>query len=398
MQTQAPAALLSDPMLVFAYLGGLLAIIFWVSGFPALKKFFTVIPPLIFAYFVPTVSTALGITPLASPAYDWIIRFLLPVALFLLVITIDLPALAKMGWMALVMMLAGTVGIIIGGPVAFLAVGHWLPDQAWTGLAALSGSWIGGAANMMAIAQSVGTPDSILGPIIVVDTAVGYGWMGVLLFLSAFQHRFDRWSGADTTAIEETNAHLSELQSHRHPIEVRDLAIILGLAFAAAVAAVYAGQRMPDLGDPTIISKTTWAVLFVVTGALMLSLTPVRKLEEAGASKLGFMALYFLIAAIGARADLHAVLQTPMFLLAGMIWMAVHIAVLFGVARLVRAPLFFIATGSMANIGGAASAPIVAGVYHPALAPVGVLMGVSGYILGIYGALGCAWILGQLGG
>jgi uncharacterized membrane protein len=395
---QNPTALLSDPMLVFAYLGGLLAIIFWISGFPALKKFFTVIPPLIFAYFVPTVSTALGITPIASPAYDWIIRFLLPVALFLLVITIDLPALAKMGWMALVMMLAGTAGIIIGGPVAFLAVGHWLPDQAWTGLAALSGSWIGGAANMMAIAQSVGTPDSILGPIIVVDTAVGYGWMGVLLFLSAFQHRFDRWSGANTTAIEETNAHLSELQSHRHPIEVRDLAITLGLAFAAAVAAVYAGQRMPDLGDPTIISKTTWAVLFVVTGALALSLTPVRKLEEAGASKLGFMALYFLIAAIGARADLHAVLQTPMYLVAGLIWMAVHIAVLFGVARLVRAPLFFIATGSMANIGGAASAPIVAGVYHPALAPVGVLMGVSGYILGIYGALGCAWILGQLGG
>ena len=396
---QAPTtALLSDPMLVFAYLGGLLAIIFWISGFPALEKFFTVVPPLIFAYFVPTVSTALGITPLTSPAYDWIIRFLLPVALFLLVITIDLPALAKMGWMAVVMMLAGTVGIIIGGPVAFLAVGHWLPDQAWTGLAALSGSWIGGAANMMAIAQSVGTPDSILGPIIVVDTAVGYGCMGVLLFLSAFQHRFDRWSGADTTAIEETNAHLSELQSHRHPIEVRDLAITLGLAFAAAVAAVYAGQRMPDLGDPTIISKTTWAVLFVVTGALVLSLTPVRKLEEAGASKLGFMALYFLIAAIGARADLHAVLQTPMFLLAGLIWLAVHIAVLFGVARLVRAPLFFVATGSMANIGGAASAPIVAGVYHPALAPVGVLMGVSGYILGIYGALGCAWILGQLGG
>jgi len=395
---QNPTALLSDPMLVFAYLGGLLAIIFWISGFPALEKFFTVIPPLIFAYFVPTISTALGITPIASPAYDWIIRFLLPVALFLLVITIDVRALAKMGWMALVMMLAGTVGIIIGGPVAFLAVGHWLPDQAWTGLAALSGSWIGGAANMMAIAQSVGTPDSILGPIIVVDTAVGYGWMGVLLFLSAFQHRFDRWSGANTTAIEETNAHMRELESHRHPIEVKDLAITIGLAFACAVAAVYAGQRMPDLGDPTIISKTTWAVLFVVTGALMLSFTPVRKLEEAGASKLGFMALYFLIAAIGARADLHAVLQTPMFLLAGMIWMAVHIAVLFGIARLVRAPLFFIATGSMANIGGAASAPIVAGVYHPALAPVGVLMGVSGYILGIYGALGCAWILGQLGG
>jgi uncharacterized membrane protein len=397
MQTQAPAALLSDPTLVFAYLGGVLALIFWVSGLPALKKLFTVTPPLIYAYFIPTLSTAFGIIPIASPAYDWIVRYLLPVALLLLVITIDLPAIAKMGWMALIMMLAGTAGIVIGGPIAFLAVGHWLPDQAWTGLAALSGTWIGGTANMMAIAASVGTPDSILGPIIVVDTVVGYGWMGVLLFLSAFQHRYDERTGADTRALQEVNKHMSELEAHRHPIELKDLAIILGLGFGGAILSVYAGQLMPSLGDPTIISQTTWAVLIVVTGGLILSFTPVRKLEEAGASKIGFMALYLLIAAIGARADLRAVLQTPMFMLAGVIWMAVHVAILFGVARVVRAPLFFVATGSMANVGGAASAPVVAGIYHPALAPVGVLMGISGYILGIYAALGCAWMLGQLG-
>jgi uncharacterized membrane protein len=369
-----------------------------VSGFPALKKLFTITPPLIYAYFIPTLSTAFGITPIASPAYDWIVRYLLPVALLLLVITIDLPAIAKMGWMALIMMLAGTAGIVIGGPIAFLAVGHWLPDQAWTGLAALSGSWIGGTANMMAIAGSVGTPDSILGPIIVVDTVVGYGWMGILLFLSAFQHRYDQKTGADTRAVEEINQHLSELEAHRHPLELKDLAIILGLGFGGAIVSVYIGQLMPALGDPTIISQTTWAVLIVVTGGLILSFTPVRKLEEAGASKIGFMALYLLIAAIGARADLRAVLQTPVFMLAGVIWISVHVAILFGVGRLVRAPLFFIATGSMANVGGAASAPVVAGIYHPALAPVGVLMGISGYILGIYAALGCAWMLGQLGG
>ena len=398
MQSPVSTALLSDPTLVFAYLGGVLALVFWLSGFPALKKLFTITPPIIYAYFIPTLSTAFGITPLASPAYDWIVRYLLPVALLLLVITIDLRAIAKMGWMALVMMLAGTAGIVIGGPIAFLAVGHWLPDQAWTGLAALSGSWIGGTANMMAIAASVGTPDSILGPIIVVDIVVGYGWMGVLLFLSAFQHQYDQRTGADTQALEETNRHMMELQAHRRPIELKDLAMIIGLAFAGAIASVYAGQRMPALGDPTIISKTTWAVLIVVTGGLILSFTPVRKLEEAGASKIGFMALYLLVAAIGARADLAAVLQTPVFMLAGVIWMAVHVAILFGVARLVRAPLFFIATGSMANVGGAASAPVVAGIYHPALAAVGVLMGISGYILGIYAALLSAWMLGQLGG
>ncbi len=396
MDSEAPTALLAEPTLIFTYLAGVLAIIFWLSTFKRLEGVFRILPPVLFAYFIPTMSTALGITPIASPAYDWMVRYLLPVALFLLVITIDLPALAKMGWMALVMMLAGTVGIIIGGPIAFLAVGQWLPEGAWTGLAALSGSWIGGTANMMAIAQSVGTPDSILGPIIVVDTVVGYGWMGVLLFLSAFQHVYDRRAGANTAAIEETNRHMLEYDAKRHPIELKDLAIIIGVAFVGSVAAVYMGQRMPDLGDPTIISKTTWAVLIVVTGGLLLSFTPVRRLEEAGASKIGFMALYLLITAIGARADLAAVLQTPLFLLAGLIWISIHIAILFLVARLVRAPLFFIACGSMANVGGAASAPVVAGVYHPALAPVGVLMGIAGYILGIYGALGCAWILGQL--
>ncbi len=396
MDSEAPTALLAEPTLIFTYLAGVLAIIFWLSTFKRLEGVFRIMPPVLFAYFIPTMSTALGITPIASPAYDWMVRYLLPVALFLLVITIDLPALAKMGWMALVMMLAGTVGIIIGGPIAFLAVGQWLPEGAWTGLAALSGSWIGGTANMMAIAQSVGTPDSILGPIIVVDTVVGYGWMGVLLFLSAFQHVYDRRAGANTAAIEETNRHMLEYDAKRHPIELKDLAIIIGVAFVGSVAAVSMGQRMPDLGDPTIISKTTWAVLIVVTGGLLLSFTPVRRLEEAGASKIGFMALYLLITAIGARADLAAVLQTPLFLLAGLIWISIHIAILFLVARLVRAPLFFIACGSMANVGGAASAPVVAGVYHPALAPVGVLMGIAGYILGIYGALGCAWILGQL--
>ena len=398
MQDHVPSALLSDPNLIFAYLSGVLALVFWASGLPALRKLFTVTPPLIYAYFIPTLSTAFGITPLASPAYDWIARYLLPVALLLLVISIDLAAIAKMGWMALVMMLAGTAGIVIGGPIAFLAVGSWLPEQAWTGLAALSGSWIGGSANMMAIAASVGTPDSILGPIIVVDTVVGYGWMGVLLFLSAFQQRYDRRTGADTDALDELSQHLSELEAHRRPVELKDFALIVGLGFGGAIVSVCAGQLMPSLGEPTIISKTTWTVLIVVTGGLVLSFTPVRKLERAGASTVGFMARYLLVAAIGAKADPRAVLQTPLFMLAGLIWIGIHVTILFGVARLARAPLFFVATGSMANIGGAASAPVVAGVYHPALAPVGVLMGISGYVLGIYAALGCAWMLGQLAG
>lgn len=398
MEAQALQPMLTDPMAVFAYLAGILAVVFWLSGLPRLKGFFNVIPPVLFAYFVPTISTALGITPVASPVYGWMVRFLLPVALLLLMITVDLRSIMRLGPMALAMMLIGSTGIVLGAAVSYAIFGAFLPEEAWKGFAALSGSWIGGSANMVAIAESVGTPESILGPVIVVDTVVGYGWMGVLLFLSAWQARFDRWNNSRVEAVEETNRRLAALSARRHPTEVRDVAMILGLGFGGAVLALAAGARLPTLGTPTIISNTTWAVLIVVTVGLILSFTRVRDLEEVGASKFGFMALYLMLTAIGAQADLRAVLATPIFFAAGIVWISIHIALLFLGARLLRAPLFFVATGSMANIGGPATTPLVASVYHPAMAPVGLLMAVAGYIIGIYGGLACAWILGALAG
>jgi uncharacterized membrane protein len=383
-------------MAVFAYLAAVVAVVFWLSGLERLRKLFEITPPVIYAYFVPTLSTTLGITPAASPAYAWMTRYLLPYALLLLMITVDLRSIARLGGMAIAMMLAGTAGIVIGGPIAYLVFGGMLPDDAWKGLAALSGSWIGGTANLVAIAESVGTPDSILGPTIVVDTVVGYGWMGVLLFLSAYQQRWDRRIGARRDAIEEANRRLEEVAAKRKPTELRHVVILVGLGLGAAIGSVALGDRMPALGDPTIISHTTWAVLIVVTGGLVLSFTRVRSLEEVGASKFGYAALYLLLTGIGAQADLKAVLGTPQFLAAGVLWIAIHAAILLLVARLIRAPLFFFATGSMANVGGAASAPVVAGVYHPAMAPVGLLMAVSGYVLGIYAGLACAWILGVI--
>lgn len=392
----APTALIRDPMGVLAWLAALLAAIFWLSSRPALRKLFNVTPAVLYAYFLPTLSTTLGITPAASPVYDWIIRYMLPTALFLLMISVDLKGIVRLGPMALAMLVAGTAGILIGAPIAMLVFGPLLPDEAWKGLAALSGSWIGGSMNMVAIARSVGTPDSLLGPVIVVDTIVAYGWMGVLLALSAWQARIDARFRALTGAIEQTNRRLADLEAHRHPLEVWQTVVLVGLGLSAAVVAVVLGERIREVGDPTIISHTTWAILIVVTGGLLLSFSPLRKLEEVGASRFGYAALYLMLAAIGAKADLRAVIETPAFLGAGLLWIAVHAAVLFLVARLLRAPLFFFATASMANIGGPVSAPIVAGVYHPAMAPVGLLMAIGGYILGIYGGLVCAWMLGLM--
>jgi uncharacterized membrane protein len=331
-----------------------------------MKGFFRVTPPVIYAYFVPAVSTSLAITPVASPAYDWMVRYLLPVALLLLMTTVDVREVLRLGGKALTMILAGSLGIIIGGPLALALFGRFLPSDTWMGLAALSGSWIGGSANMVAIKESIGTPDALMGPIIVVDTVVGYGWMGVLLFLSTWQTRFNSWIGADTRAID------------------------------SLMVCLMVGDRLPKFGDPTIISHTTWAVVLATSLGLALSFTPAARIERVGGSKLGYLALYLMLTAIGAQADLAKVLEVPLYLGVGVLWVAMHVMVLFIAARLIRAPMFFVATGSMANIGGPVSASVVASVYHPALAPVGVLMGVAGYIIGIYGGLDCAWLLAMV--
>jgi uncharacterized membrane protein len=299
--------------------------------------------------------------------------------------------------MALLMMLAGTAGIVVGGPVAFGLFGGFFEDpEAWKGFASLSGSWIGGTANLVAIQESVEASASTLAPLLVVDVVAGYGWMGVLIFLSAYQERFDRWVGADTSQVEALNARMQNVQSERVPAAMSDHAFIVGLALAAAVGSRLLGGVLPELGDPQIITSGTWAVLIVVTAGLLLSFTPLQAIERKGASEFGYFALYLLLTSIGAKADLMAVLDVPLYLVTGVVWIAIHVAFLLLAARWLGAPLFFVATGSMANVGGAASAPIVAGVYLPAMAPVGLLMGVAGYILGIYAALGCGWLIGQV--
>ena len=387
--------LVSGPMAIAALFSAILGFVFWLDSFDLFEPAFKYLPPVIWAYFVPMLCTTAGITPAESPVYDWMSTYLLPFSLFLLMITVDLKAIIRLGPMALFMMCAGTLGIMVGGPVVFALFGQFFEDPvAWKGFAALSVSWIGGTANMMAMKQSVGTPDSTLGPLLVVDVVAGYGWMGVLIFLSAYQAHFDNWMQADTTAMDRLNKKMEEAEDQRRPVTLRDFAVMIGIALAATVGAKALAGTLPEFGDPTIITTSTWAILIVVTGGLLLSFTPLQEMEEVGASRLGYFALYLLLTSIGAKADLAAVLDVPLYLLAGVLWILIHIAFLMAAARMARAPLFFVATGSMANVGGAASAPIVAGVYLPAMAPVGLLMGVAGYILGIYAALGCSWLIG----
>ncbi len=469
------APFIENPAGILATLLAILAIIFWLSQHEITKPFFKIIPALVFCYFIPTTLTTCGILPAESPFYGWVKGYILPTALFLLVLSLDLPAILRLGPKAGIMLLAGTAGVVIGGPIAlFLSINllpaeYWgLPADAWKGMAALSGSWIGGGANFVAIGDSVGCSSAQLATMVIPDVLVANVWMGVLLFFAGRQHKIDRWTGADASAIRELEQRLTEFQARvmRVP-NMTELMIILALGFGASwisfkgadliaswsfnevravaaqagiehvtvsgeggdVAVPLADPRVkpalvgpaidrhvaedPDAWDSVTAGQRRWCALarfvnektgggmwkyvFVTTLGLILSFTRVRNLEGAGASKIGSVMLYLLVACIGASADFKQIAEAPGYVIAGAIWMLVHVSVLLAVAWLIKAPIFFVAVGSQANIGGAASAPIVAAAYHPSLAPVGVLLAVAGYVLGTYAGLLCASMLKVVG-
>lgn len=388
--------MIQDPVGLAAVLLAVPALLFWLNENTRLNVVFRRVPVLIFAYFIPTILSNLGLIPQSSPVYKWVMAVILPASLLLLTLSVDIKGVLRLGPKALILFVAGTAGIVIGGPIALMLYGPWLPDDIWTGMAALSGSWIGGGVNFIAIGKSVGATESMLGMMVFVDVLVGYTWTGILMYVAARSEAFDRRIGADTSAIDTLKERVAAFQEKTQRVSgTTDFMVLLAVGFGGAWIAEQVSQLLPPVGD--FIGAFSWKVILITSAGIALSFTRFRDYEGAGASKLGTVFLYMLIGTIGAGADVGKILEYPMLIAMAVTWMLIHAVVLITVTWLLKAPLFFLAVGSQANVGGVASAPVVASVFHPALASVGVLLGVLGYVMGTYAGLLCAWLLRWIG-
>ena len=374
--------MIRHPVLLLAAFVALTAALRKFSDHPALGRIFRLLPVPFWCYFLPMVGAAMGLIPQANPLYGFLSRHLLPACLVLLLLGADLPAIARMGPLALAMMLAGSAGTVIGGLASFFLYKRWLPEGAWGAVGALAGSWTGGSANLLAVKEALQVPDTLIGPIILVDAAVAYTWMALLIGSSSLQDRWERLVGPAAGMPGDARGATSDANASLTPRPPRGLVPIVLLAVLISLMAQWAAQRLPAFGPA--MSSSTWAILLVTTAALALSLTPLRRLAETGGSNVGTFLLYVLLCSIGARGNLAAVGQAPVFLLLGVTWILIHGAVLLLAGWLCRAPLGLIATASQANIGGPISAPIVGATFSKPLAGVGLLMAILGNVLGTY--------------
>ena len=404
--------LFTNDAIVFGILISILAFVFTTSKSenPFWKKFYKYIPTLLLCYFIPSIFNSLGIiSGEESNLYFVASRYLLPTSLVLLTISIDLPEIKKLGPKAIIMFLTGTVGIILGGPLAILIVSSFAPDvvggvgpdAVWRGLTTVAGSWIGGGANQAAMKEIFNVGDTLFSSMIAVDVIVANIWMAFLLYGAGINERIDAKFQADNSAITELKEKIEVYRAQilRIP-DLTDTLKVMTVGFGvtaiahlgADIIAPWITESAPWLAKFSLTSKFFWLIVLATTFALGLSFTKARELEGVGASRYGSLFLYILVATIGMKMNIMAIFENPGLFIIGLIWIAFHAILLIVVAKIIRAPFFFLAVGSQANIGGAASAPIVASAFHPSLAPVGVLLAVLGYAIGTY----AAWICGIL--
>jgi len=413
------APIFTNDTIVFGLLMIALGFIFYTSskteGF--WKKFYSIIPALFLAYMIPALFTTLGLIAPdwettnevgetikhSSNLYYVSSRYLLPAALVLMTLSIDLKAVYNLGWKALAMFFTGTIGIVIGGPIAILLISMVSPetvggagaDAVWRGLSTLAGSWIGGGANQAAMLEVYGYNQKLYGQMVFVDIVVANIWMAIVLIGIGKSAKIDKWLQSDTSAISALKEKVSTYTKkvERKPT-LADITIIGALSFGTVsishLGANYLSSFFTDVVNE-IESATTknmvtflssqffWMVSIATIIAILLSFTKAKTYEGAGASKIGSLFIYILVASIGMKMDLTLIFDNLGLVAIGVVWMTIHAVLLIVVAKLIKAPYFFLAVGSQANVGGAASAPVVAAAFHPSLATVGVLLAVLGY-------------------
>lgn len=379
--------LIGSPGGVLAVLSAVAAIWFFIAQVTD-WKLFQYVPPLIFIYATPVFLNNLDVIPSASPVYDGLSEYVLPAFIVLMLIKVDVPSAVRIMGKGVIVMLMGTLGVVVGAAVAYAAVHRWLSPDAWTGFGALAGSWIGGTGNMAAVSVMLGTPPEEFGLAVLADNVVYLVWLPILLGSKNIADRFNRWTGVSDERVRMMEAASESALKEERPPQMRDFiylaAIAIGVTWLCTILARMLFTNMMQVAPAleVLLSESTWRILLITTVSLVLSVTPVSKLPVA--TSFGTAMIYVFVAGMGARASVAGFAQAPAFLLGAFIWIFVHGAFCLLGAKLMRVDVHSAAIASAANIGGAASAPIVAAFHRPSLVPVSILMALIGYALGNY--------------
>ena len=346
---------------------------------------FTYLPAVVLIYMSAMVLAQSGLwikNELVNSTYATAKNILLPAMLFLMLLQVDLRQFIRLGQPLLN---AYTAAVFSLG-TAFISI-FWLfgfNSQEAGLFAALTGSWMGGTANMLAIGSALEVSETMMGYALVTDAVDYTFWVVMLLAMVRAAPVFNHWTKAlDNSTVFNDLEYASATGPKRYYLL---LSVSLVIAFSAQIIA----------GQFSGLSSTTWIVLIATFAGLVGAYTPIAKVN--GSTDIASIMLLLLVALIGSRADFAGFDEVPLYLFAGFLILLIHGAFMVIAAKFFRLDLFSIGIASLANIGGVASAPILAAAYNKALIGVAVLMAIMGYLIGTFGGLLIGYTLHWIAG
>ena len=372
-----------------------LAVMLLAAGlFPALERrfkwrFFEVLPPIVLTYLLVTTLAVTGLWQVNEEiraTQTLLIGHMVPALLFLLMINCDLLAILRLGPRVLAVFFVTMVCLFVAFIATFLTFRHWLSGDAWQPLAALSGSWVGGTANMVAVKQAIGMPDRLLAMSLLTDALCYSMWVVVLFGLGRLATSFNRWTRAKSSAdmvVEEARSH--------GPTTPENVLLWLGMALLVGAFSAWLADRLPTTD---MVSPTTWTIMLATGFGLVAGQTPLSRF--AGASTISSAMLISVVAVLASQSNFEGIGSAPLYLMCGLSIIAIHAVLLALAARVFHFDLYLCGISSLACIGGVAATPILAASYSRSLVPVGILLALLGYILGTAFGLLVASVMSSL--
>ena len=380
--------IITSPLGILVILSGVTSFFFYLEK-KTQWKLFHYFPPLLFIYAVPLIFSHTGVISNASPVYGWMEDAILPMFIILMLLDVDVASAVRIMGKGIFVMLIGTAGIVLGAPVGYFLVKNHLGPETWKGFGALAGSWIGGTGNMAAVGAGLKTPPGDYGLAVLADNLVYIIWLPILIGSKNFSRWFNRFSQVDQKQIEMLEQASGSLVRDKGPVEMRHLLYLFFLGFFFTWLVTNLAKHIPELSP--VLTEKSWKVLLITTFGILLSLTRVKNIP--GSQQLAVALVYLFVANIGAKANISGLAdKAPWFLLGAYIWITIHGVLCVVGARLFHVDIHSTAIASAANVGGIASAPIVAACHNKKLVPVSILMAMIGYAIGNYGAFAAAWL------
>lgn len=360
-------------------------------------KIFNVVPPLVFIYVLNMVFCTMGLyaSDACSDTYSALKNNLLYAMIFVMLLRCDFKKLAKLGGRMVAIFLGCSLTLFIGFLIGYPIFKHALGTDTWAAVAALFASWVGGSANMAAMQAALPVDTGAYSCALALDTVCYSLWIALLLLAVRYAPKWNKATKADTSKLQAVaDAAAAEVAKEKRGADSADWIFLIGLSLIVSAVSQFVGAKLSETltnAGLAVFDKGTITTLFVTVLGLICALTKIGKLPAV--EELSNVYLYAVVSLLASTASVVDLISAPMWVVYGVFILVVHVVLMYLLSKIFHWDLCMVSTASLANIGGSASAPIVASAYDASYAGIGVLMGVLGAAVGNFFGIGMGQIL-----